>query len=73
MSSTRVTCPYCEKNVPVDSSMTYEPIFQTCPACGRRIIVERVADGVRALREKDAPCLSNPDCRDVEMSGSCEE
>ncbi|NCD25282.1 MAG: hypothetical protein EOL86_06800 [Deltaproteobacteria bacterium] len=73
MSSTRVTCPYCEKSVAVDAAVTYEPIFQTCPACGRRFIVERTADGVRALREKDAPCMSNPDCRDVEMSGSCEE
>ncbi len=72
-TSTSVTCPYCTTNVSLDLSESYEPVFQVCPDCGRRFIVERTAGGVRALREKDAPSLSNPDCREVEMSGSCEQ
>lgn len=73
MTPTNVTCPYCGKSAALNLSATFEPVFQTCPDCDRRFIVERGAEGVRVMREKDAPCLSNPDCREVEMSGSCEE
>jgi endogenous inhibitor of DNA gyrase (YacG/DUF329 family) len=73
MSASTVTCPYCQAETTVTQTDDYAPQFHPCPSCGRNFIAERHAGGLRVMRIKDAPCMSNPDCREVETSATCEE
>lgn len=67
------TCPYCQAATPINQTDDYAPQFHQCLACGKKFIAERRAGGLRVMRVKDAPCMSNPDCREVETSATCEE
>jgi hypothetical protein len=73
MSTRIVVCPYCATNVEISPCTDYAPKTHVCTACAQKFIVEKTASGVHVMKEQDAPCMSNPDCRDVEMSGTCEE
>jgi hypothetical protein len=73
MSAVNVNCPYCGEDVRIEQADDYAPEFHNCRACGRRFIAERRADGVAVMKEKEAPCLSNPECREIETSATCEE
>lgn len=68
-----IQCPYCLKIVSVEPAPDYAPIYSHCPACGRRFILERVIEGVQALRLEDAPASSDPDRREIEMGMGQEE
>ncbi len=73
MSAVNITCPYCQETARVEQADSYAPEFHTCRSCGRRFIAERRAEGVSVMKEKEAPCLSNPECREIETSATCEE
>lgn len=73
MSAITVACPYCQAETTVTQPDDFAPQFHHCPACGKKFIAERRAGGLRVMRLKDAPCMSNPDCREVETSATCEE
>lgn len=73
MTNTTVTCPCCQAAASIDQADDFAPQFHICPSCGKRFIAERRAEGVAVMRVKDAPCMSNPECREVETSSTCEQ
>ena len=73
-SSTETTpCPYCSQRTSVELPATYRPVYAYCGACGKKFIAERLAKGFHTLTLEAAPCFSDPDCRELEMSGTAEE
>lgn len=66
-------CPYCGGQTRVALAQDYAPIFVYCEVCGARFIAERLAKGYQLLTVEDAPCSSNPDCREIEMGAYDEE
>ena len=75
LSSSKETtqCPYCHDRTSVDLPGSYKPVYAYCDACGKKFIVERLAEGFHALTLEAAPCASDPDCREMEMAGYDEE
>lgn len=68
-----VSCPYCGKGTPIDVPEDYAPIYSRCKSCGKKFIVERLAEGMQVLTIEEAPCCSDPDCREIEMGSSDEQ
>ena len=68
-----VSCPYCHKDTSIDMPENYAPVYSICEACGKKFIIERRAIGFQLMTLEDAPCISDPDCRDIEMGGGDEE
>lgn len=66
-------CPYCDAHTSVDLPGNYTPVYAYCGACGKKFIVERLAEGFQTLTLETAPCASDPDCREIEMAGYDEE
>ena len=62
-----ITCPYCLQRTTVQPARDYAPIYAHCKVCGKRFIVERIVDGIQALRIEGAPTCSDPDRREIEM------
>lgn len=70
MSSIAVHCPYCSTMQSIDEPDNYKPFYVNCPDCARRFIVEPVQDGIIVFKDGEAPCCSDPDCRELEMGTS---
>lgn len=66
-------CPYCADRTLVELPADYEPVYAYCGCCGKKFIAERLAEGFQVLTIEEAPCCSDPDCREIEMGGSDEE
>ena len=66
-------CPYCREETAVQLPPNYAPVYVHCTACGRKFIAERIKNGLDVFRLENAPCSSDPDCRDIEMSQGQEE
>lgn len=66
-------CPYCREKTVIQLPPNYAPVYVNCMACGRRFIAERIKDGLDVLRLENAPCSSDPDCREIEMNQGQEE
>ena len=72
-SNRNMSCPYCGETTHIELAPDYAPRFVHCEACGARFIAERLATGVQLLTVEEAPCSSNPDCREIEMGAYDEE
>ncbi|WFS62282.1 hypothetical protein LF599_16710 [Pseudodesulfovibrio thermohalotolerans] len=72
MSAT-IHCPYCNASRETGDFESYAPFYVNCEECSRRYIVEPVRSGVVVYRDGEAPCCSDPDCRETEMAGSGQE
>jgi DNA-directed RNA polymerase subunit RPC12/RpoP len=68
-----IQCPYCLKTTDVEPAPDYEPIYARCAVCGKRFILERVIDGIQALKVEGAPVCSDPDRREIEMGAGQED
>jgi len=68
MEIAHVNCPFCQEDLEVEQPKNYAPVFHFCTQCNKRFIVERAVKGFTVLTEQDAPCCSNPECRDLEMA-----
>lgn len=66
-------CPYCREETVVQLPPNYAPVYVHCTVCGRRFIAERIENGLDVLRLENAPCSSDPDCREIEMSQGQED
>ena len=66
-------CPYCKGETAVHLPGSYKPVFEDCAGCGKTFIAERLAEGFQVFRRENAPCCSDPDCREIEMGGGDEE
>lgn len=66
-------CPYCGGRTRIALPPDYAPSFVFCAVCGSKFIVERLAAGFQVMTVEDAPCSSNPDCRELEMGAYDEE
>ena len=66
-------CPYCGDRTSVELPADYRPVYAYCDGCGKKFIAERLAEGFHVLTIEEAPCCSDPDCRDIEMGGYDEE
>lgn len=68
-----ITCPYCLQRTMVQPAPDYAPIYAHCTVCDKRFIVERIVDGIQALRIEGAPTCSDPDRREIEMGQGQED
>lgn len=68
-----VSCPYCHAETPIHMPGNYAPVYAICQACEKKFIFERLAEGFQVLTREEAPCISDPDCRDIEMGSGEEE
>lgn len=66
-------CPYCGQETGVDLPEDYRPVYRYCEVCGKKFIAERLQEGFQVLARENAPCYSDPDCRDLELGGYDEE
>jgi DNA-directed RNA polymerase subunit RPC12/RpoP len=66
-------CPYCREETAVQLPLNYAPVYVHCMACGRRFIVERIKNGLDVFRLENAPCSSDPDCREIEIGQGQED
>jgi DNA-directed RNA polymerase subunit RPC12/RpoP len=72
-STNKTQCPYCNLETVIDLSLNYAPIYNRCTLCSKKFIVERRANGLKIMTLEEAPCDSNPDCRELEMGSSDEQ
>jgi len=68
--SAHVHCPYCSVGQETAEYSDYRPFYVNCSDCARRFIVEPVRNGVVVYRDGEAPCCSDPECRETEMGDS---
>lgn len=68
--SNEVYCPYCNARQKVDEHSDYGPFYVKCTECAKRFIVEPVRNGLVVYRDGEAPCCSDPECREIEMADS---
>ena len=66
-------CPYCSAQTRASLPANFEPVYAVCEVCAAQFIVQRSGAGFEAMTVEDAPCLSNPDCREIEMGAYDEE
>jgi hypothetical protein len=66
-------CPYCAEPTRLKLPGNYEPVYAYCNVCGKKYIAERLAKGFQILTLEEAPCWSDPDCRQIEMGAGDEE
>ena len=66
-------CPHCGVETSLELPINYRPVFAFCDGCGKKFIAERLAEGFQVMTVEEAPCSSNPDCREIEIGGSDEE
>ena len=71
--SVTARCPYCGAPTPITLPEDYAPTYADCVICGKRFIMERLAEGFEVMTIEAAPCSSNPDWREIEMGGSDEQ
>lgn len=67
MSTITVPCPYCEALCEHPKPDDYSPRYMICDSCGKRFIMEPSASGYDVFRENEAPCCSDPECRELEL------
>ena len=73
VSSRDVQCPYCRQATSIELPENYAPVYEYCESCSAKFIVERLAIGFQVLKPEEAPCCSDPDCREIEMGSSDEQ
>jgi hypothetical protein len=66
-------CPYCQTQTAIELPDDYEPVFVYCDHCEKKFIAERRAEGFEVFTLEEAPCCSDPDCREIEMSNVDEQ
>ena len=69
----KAECPYCQKGTVVQLPINYAPVFVYCKNCHKKFIIERRRQGFDVFTTESAPCDSDPDCREIEMSSSEEQ
>jgi hypothetical protein len=73
IQSQKSLCPYCKEKITIKLPENYAPEYRQCRLCNRKFIVERLAEGFQVMKTEEAPCCSDPDCREIEMGGSDEQ
>ena len=66
-------CPYCGRQTTIDLPDNYAPVYTDCDVCATKFITQRLRKGFQVLTLENAPCYSDPDCRELEMGGYDEE
>lgn len=69
----KTRCPYCNAETLVELPKNYAPRYVHCNSCTKKFIMERLSQGFKVMTIEDAPCCSDPDCRDIEMGGADEQ
>lgn len=69
MSQT-IHCPYCNTRQEVADHGDYRPFYVNCAECDKRFIAEPLKNGTVVYRDGEAPCCSDPECRETEMGDS---
>lgn len=72
-SQINVRCPYCNESTSISEPVDYAPFYAYCRSCSQKFIVERCSNRIDIMKTEEAPCCSDPDCRELEMSGGDEE
>lgn len=73
MSPVSVHCPYCSFKQDISDNGDYRPFYVHCDQCAERFIAEPVRSGVVVYRDGEAPCCSDPECREIELGDSGQE
>ena len=63
-----MNCPHCGAALRTPRPRDYAPREGNCAACGEHFYFERTADSCAVYRPQDAPCCSDPNCRETELS-----
>lgn len=73
MSTARVRCPNCNADQDIPVHGDYRPFYVNCTQCAKRFIAEPVQNGTVVYRDGEAPCCSDPECRETELGDSGQE
>jgi hypothetical protein len=69
----KCVCPCCKQDISIKLPENYAPEYKRCGLCNKKFIVERRTNGFEVMTIEEAPCCSDPDCREIEMGGSDEQ
>jgi DNA-directed RNA polymerase subunit RPC12/RpoP len=69
----KTLCPYCHEKTIIALPSDYAPTYVFCRHCNTKFIVERRAAGFVVFTLENAPCCSDPDCKEIEMAASDEQ
>lgn len=73
ITSEKTQCPYCQESTVIELPADYAPTYVYCEKCNKKFIVERRIAGFAKFKLENAPCCSDPDCREIEMGASDEQ
>lgn len=73
MAQITFVCPFCGHYNTRPHDGLYAPRYAVCDACGERFIYEPGLERVNTFKPGEAPCCSDPDCRELEMMAHCEQ
>ena len=73
LESESIQCPYCHGATLIYPRADYRPVYAVCDGCGKKFVIERVADGIRAYTLESVPSCSDPHRRAIEMGQGDEE
>ncbi len=68
-----LTCPFCGHKEETAWDGLYKPRYFHCSQCGEKYIYEPLADSVSFGKPGEVDCMDDPDCREFEMMGHCEQ
>ena len=68
-----VTCPFCGHEEATAWDELYRPRYFDCGLCGERYIYEPLADSVLCRKPSEVACCDDPECREYEALGHCEQ
>lgn len=68
MSQIDVMCPYCNKPTAVEWPDDFAGRYAKCYHCDEKFIYERSGNGCKTWTLSEAPCCSDPECKETEMS-----
>ena len=68
-----VDCPFCGNQETIAWDGLYRPRYFDCGVCGERYVYEPLADSVLCRNPTEVPCCDDPECREYETLGHCEQ
>ena len=68
-----LVCPFCGHAEEAAWDGLFKPRYFTCGQCGEKYIYEPMAERVSILKPAEATCCEDPECREYEALGHCEQ
>ncbi len=68
-----LVCHYCDHKEEMPWNGYYNPRYLDCGLCGRKYYYEPLAAGVSINNAEEIACCDDPDCREYDSLGHCEQ